>query len=62
MYLLQWGWGWQTEFNTQLFFVLFCFFLGLNLWHMEVPRLVVELELQLPVYTTATAVWDPSRI
>ena len=24
------------------------FFLGLDLWHMEVPRLRVELELQLP--------------
>ena len=28
---------------------------------MEVPRLGVELELQLPAYTTATATWDPSR-
>ena len=26
--------------------------------HMEVPRLGVELELQLPAYTTATATWD----
>ena len=26
--------------------------LGLHLWHMEVLRLGVELELQLPVYTT----------
>ena len=30
--------------------------------HVEVPRLGVELELQLLVYTTATAAWDPSRI
>ena len=35
------------------FFVLFCFclfvcFLGPHLWHVEVPRLGVELELQLP--------------
>ena len=29
---------------------------------MEVPRLVVESELQLLVYTTATAMWDPSRV
>ena len=29
---------------------------------MEVPRLGVESELQLPVYTTATAMPDPSRI
>ena len=30
--------------------------------HMEVPRLGVEFELQLPAYTTATATPDPSRI
>ena len=35
-------------------FVFFCF-LGLPPWHMEVPRLEVELEPQLPAYTTATA-------
>ena len=28
---------------------------------MEVPRLGVESELQLPAYTTATAMWDPSH-
>ena len=34
---------------------LFLFpFLGLHLWHMEVPRLGVELELQQPAYATAT--------
>ena len=33
--------------------------LGLHLLHMEVPRLGVELELQLPAYTTATAMQDP---
>ena len=31
------------------------FFLGPHLQHMEVPRLGVESELQLPAYTTATA-------
>ena len=31
-------------------------------WHMEVPRLEVTLELQLPDYTTATATPDPSHI
>ena len=40
-------------------FFLFFGFLGP---HMEVPRLEVELELQLPAYTTATAVQDPSCI
>ena len=29
---------------------------------MEVPRLGVKSELQLPAYTTDMAVWDPSRI
>ena len=33
------------------------FFVGPRLWHMEVPRLGVESELQLPAYTTATATW-----
>ena len=33
----------------------FCFFLGLHPHHMEATRLGVELELQLPAYTTATA-------
>ena len=35
---------------------------GAHLWHMEVPRLGVESELQLPVYTTATATRDPSCV
>ena len=38
-----------------LFF--FFFFLGLYPWHMEVTKLGVKLELQLPAYTTATATW-----
>ena len=45
------------------YFILFYFcFLGLHLWHMEVPRLGVESEQQLPAYTTAIATLDPSRI
>ena len=44
-----------------LILYVFVFFLGMRLWHMEVPRLRVESELQLPAYTTATATWDPSR-
>ena len=32
--------------------------LGPHPRHMEVPRLGVQSELQLPVYTTATATWD----
>ena len=36
--------------------------LGLHLRHMEVPRLRVQSELQLPAYSTATAVQDPSYV
>ena len=35
-------------------------FLGLQLWHIEVPRLGVESELQLPAYITT--MWDPSCV
>ena len=35
-------------------------FLGLHLWHMEVPGLADKLELQLLAYATATL--DPSHI
>ena len=38
------------------------FFLRPHLWHMEVPRLGVELELQLLAYTTASATQDLSHI
>ena len=30
--------------------------------HMEIPRLGIELELQLLTYAIATAIWDPSYI
>ena len=43
------------------FFAVF-FFLGSYLGHMEVPGLGVELELQPPAYSTATATWDPRRV
>ena len=42
------------------FFFSVCF-LGPHLWHMEVPRLEVESELQLLAYATATATPDLSR-
>ena len=47
-----------------IFYFLFSFFvlLGLHPQHMELPRLGVSLELQLPAYTTATAAWDLSHI
>ena len=40
--------------NTILSFLCFCF-LGLNLWHMEVPRLGVKLDQQLLTYAIATS-------
>ena len=37
-------------------------FLGPHPWHMEVPGLGVELEFQLPDYTTATTTPDLSHV
>ena len=50
-----------AQSKTFFFFFFFDFF-GLHLWHMEVPSLRVELELQLLVYATDTATLDPSHI
>uniref|UniRef100_A0A8D0T181 Serine/threonine-protein kinase RIO1 n=1 Tax=Sus scrofa TaxID=9823 RepID=A0A8D0T181_PIG len=36
--------------------------LGLHLQHVEAPRLGIQSELQLPTYTTATAMPDPSHV
>ena len=44
------------------FFFFFFSFLGPQPLHMEVPSLAVESELQLPIYATAIATPDPSRI
>ena len=49
------------SFSLLLFIYLFCF-LGPHPWHMKVPRLGAELELQLLVYTIATATLDLSHI
>ena len=43
-------------------FFFFLIPLGLHLWHMELPRLGVELELQRPPYTTATVIQDLSHL
>jgi len=45
-------------FTVNIFFLSFVF-LGPHSQHMEVPRLGVQLELQLPAYATATATPDP---
>ena len=42
--------------------IFFFAFLGPHLWLMEVPRLGVELEMELLAYTTATAMADQSRV
>ena len=42
-------------------FYLF-FFKWLHLWHMKIPGLGVESELQVPAYTIGTARADPSCI
>ena len=41
------------------FLAFFFFFKGHTPWHMEVLRLGVKSGLQLPAYTTATAMQDP---
>ena len=50
---------WPPELWTNRSFFFFFFVFS---WHTEVPRLGVELKLQLPTYTTATATPDPSHV
>ena len=45
-----------------LFIYLFILFWGPHSQHLEVPRLGVKSELQLPAYATATATWDRSHV
>ena len=47
---------------ASLYFIFFSCFPGPYSQHMEVPRLGVELELELPAYITATATPDLSHI
>ena len=44
------------------FYFFFFFLIWLHLWHMEVPRPGVKLELQLPAYPIGTATRGLSRI
>ena len=48
--------------NSQFCFLFFFYFSGPQLQHMEVPRLAVKSELQLPAYTTAIAMQDLSHV
>ena len=59
--LFKWDFQRSTpkNFFISLFWGSLSFFLWPHLLHMEVPRLGVELELQLLVYATATAMPDP---
>ena len=50
------------KFFVVLVLFFFFFFLRTQPRHMEVPRLGVELELQLTAYTTPTATQDPSHV
>ena len=45
-----------------MIFRIFFFFLWEHMWHMEVPRLGIKLELQLLAYATAIATPDLSLI
>ena len=47
----------MEEEKTTIFF--FFVFLGPYPWHMEVPKLGLESELQLLAYAKATAMLDP---
>ena len=54
---------WEKEFQLwSLFLFSFFLFLQPHLQHMKVPRLGVELELQLLAYATATVTPDLSYI
>ena len=59
--LYLWKSLWKRIKET-LFIYLFTVIWGPHLRHMEVPRLGVELVLQLLAYTRATAMPDPSHI
>ena len=47
-------------FSIHMFSLYLSLFSGLHMQHVEIPRLWVKSELQLPAYMTATAMWDPS--
>ena len=57
-----WEDGIQIVFSYGRSFFFFFFSLGPHPWHVEVPRLGIKWELQLPAYTTATATRNLSHI
>ena len=61
-FLRPFSWG-SLFFLISMIIYLFIFvFLPPHPWHMEVPRLGIEWELQLPATATVTATRDPSCI
>ena len=59
-YTHEWNRIKSPEINYVYFQLIFFSFLVPYLWQMEVPRLGVESELQLPATAIATATPDPS--
>ena len=55
------GFGILPSVGLGLFIYLFMY-LGPHLWHTEVPRLGVKLELWPPAYIIATTMWNPSPV
>ena len=51
----------KQSYSLPLWHLDFFFFLWPQLWYMAVSRLGVKLELQLPAYTAAIGMRDPSR-
>ena len=64
MILLPWFVSSFVDFSIPFYFsfLLFFFFLGPHLQHMEILELGVESELQLPACATAMATQDPSWV
>ena len=54
--------SWMLSGRIVFFFFCLFVFLGHTPWDMEVPRLGVKSEVQLPALNTAAAVPDPSHI
>ena len=50
-------WNPTSDSTLGLYLSIYAF-IGPHTWHMEVCRLRVKLELELPAYTTATATRD----
>ena len=49
----------SAKFMFSFFFLFFFCLLGLHMQHIEIPRLGVQSELQLPAYSIVTATPDP---